>query len=166
MRSSAVKLADASGSPSFLALRQPDLECSLSAELDFHGLCDGVCGGMAVYLTEKFFCRLYVVQEDGKRYLAADRLADDMYMPFFRTEVSAEALTFKLTTDGRSYYFYYTENAEETYVGSVSARFLSTQLAGKCFTGVLTGFFAEGTVNAVGEICVRRLDIAFPNPHF
>ncbi len=160
IKASDVRLKDGFGSPSFLALRQPDLKCSFSAELGVKNLCDGTRGGMAVYLSENFFCRIYVEKDSGKSYIAADRLADDMYVKFFRAEASGEKLTFKITTDGRKYYFYYAEDGEDIYAGSVSTKFLSTQIAGKCFTGVMIGFFAEGKKGDAAELFIKRLVVS------
>lgn len=159
IRASDVRLEDGFGSPSFLALRQPDLICSFTAELDFKSLCDDTRGGMAVYLSENYFCRIYAEEDNNKRYIAADRLADEMYIKFFRAEVSRDKFRFKITTDGKKYNFYYGKGCEETYAGSVSTKFLSLQLAGKCFTGVMIGFFAEGKKGNTAELMVKRLDV-------
>lgn len=160
LKPGAVKLSDPSGSPTFLAVRPLDLECTTEAAFAFCPRKNGDMAGMAVYLNENFYYRIYKKREEGKDYIVFERHIDDIQMVIYQQEIREGTIKIKIVTDGKKYYFYYSlENGAYINVGTASVKFLSTSIAGKCFTGVLTGLFAECDSSTDAEMDVTQFTL-------
>lgn len=141
-----VKLQDAIGSPTLIALRQPDRVFQMEADCRIITCNEGDIAGMTVYLSENFFCRMGKTKKNGCDYLIVEAKLEELDVELYCRQLQSDIgqLQLKITSDGLYYYFYYTipENAE-ILAAKLSVRFLSCELAGKCFTGALVGCFAE-----------------------
>lgn len=159
---SQTKLSDATGSPTFMAVRPIDLECETVAEIDFAPERDGDEVGMAVYLSNEFFYNICKRRENGTNYILVEKRAYDFEQRIFKQEVGEGKVSFKIRAEREKYHFYYArEEQEYMTAGSVATRFLSCEIAGKCFTGVLTGVYAqcEEDTTAVAKIMRFRQSI-------
>ena len=139
-----VKLCDYSGSPSFMAVRPIDIKYSITAEFDFSTEADGDAAGIVVFLDESFYYRAYKKHKDGRDYMIFEKQIADINSVSFREEIGSGRLKVRIVMDGYNYHFRYSLNNDDFIdMGTGSAKLLSTNLAGKCFTGSVAGVFAE-----------------------
>lgn len=167
-----VKLSSKTGSPTFLVIRHPDVECEVCAKMNFAPCKDGDEAGMVLYLSDEFYYNICKKQENGKVYIITERRAADFvqivskieigvaskaeFGSISRTEPGKEIIDFKIEAQRDKYNFYYAVNGKEyVFAGSTATRFLSCELAGKCFTGTLVGVYAqcESKTDAQAEVC-------------
>lgn len=144
IKPSKIKLRDSVGSPSFMAVRPIDIEYSVFAELEFEPRQNGDTAGVVIYLSENFYYRLCKRRENDKEYIILEKQIADMNLIAYREEIKYGKLRMKIVMNGSDYSFYYSLNNND-YIKASSglAKLLSTNLAGKCFTGSLVGVFAE-----------------------
>lgn len=173
------KLSGKNGSPTFMAIRYPDIECEVRVKMKFTPCMDGDETGMVLYLSDEFYYNICKKQEEGKVYIIVERHAADFLQIVFKEEVgktsevanvaalnvenatfsSAESsetwIGFKIEATRDKYNFYYApDDGRYIFAGSAATRFLSCELAGKCFTGTLVGMYAqcEGETDAQAEV--------------
>ena len=131
------------------------------AEISFACVNDADKAGFVVYLSENFFYRIGKMRENGQDYIFVERKMADLEVIVYKQEIAVDKLEFRVVSDGQSYDFYYKAGGEEILAASAPTRFLSCELAGKCFTGVLNGVFAEcekeGAVLKLERISLKRL---------
>ena len=158
LRPSADKLNDAEGVPSFIALRQPELECVFEAELDFSPKENGDEAGMAAYLTPLNNYRICKRRENGRNYIIVKGRIDDIIQEDYRAEVGDGGLIFRMVSSEGKYEFLYSVNGSE-YIraASVTAKYLTTDAADRCFTGTVIGVYAESDNEAAAEAAVYSL---------
>lgn len=140
-------LKDPFGSPTFLAMRQMDAVFEAQANCSICIAQEGNLAGITVYQSETLFYRMGIMRENGDDILFVEKQVQDLDFIVYRKklEQSVHHINLKITSDGLDYYFYYQYNGnEELLAQKGSCRLLSCELAGKCFTGALIGFFAEG----------------------
>ncbi|MBQ8301236.1 MAG: hypothetical protein IJX57_04650, partial [Clostridia bacterium] len=155
MRASDTKLTDKQGVPSFVAVRQPDFECSVETELDFDPQQDGDEAGLAAYLTPCNVYRICKKCENGKNYIVIVKRADDFVQETYRTEVPDGRLKFKINSDREKYEFMYSVNdSEYISAGEASAKFLTTEVADRCFTGTVIGVYTQAEKETSAETVV------------
>ncbi|MBO5278711.1 MAG: family 43 glycosylhydrolase [Lachnospiraceae bacterium] len=143
LKPSMVDLCEAVGSPTLIILRQPDISCEIFAKMNFKTCENGDEAGMTVYLSNRFFYKFCKKRINDKDYLLVEKFADDFQQTAFCMEAENGILNFKITARPEKYDFYYFADADEPhYLCSAATRFLSCELAGKCFTGVMTGLYA------------------------
>lgn len=150
-----VKLSDATGSPTFMAVRPIDLECETGAEIVFSPERDGDEAGLAVYLSNEFYYNICKRRENGTDYIFVEKHAYDFEQCIYKQAVGAGKVSFKIRAEKEQYHFSYaSEGLGYIAAGSAATRFLSCEIAGKCFTGVLTGVYVqcETGTKAVAEV--------------
>lgn len=157
LKPSEVKLSDSVDSPTFMALRPLDLTCTAEVEFEFDTKQDGDAAGITVYLNERFYYRLYKKREGNKDYMIFERQVDDIDIVEYREEIKTGVLKMKIKADGNKYYLYYSLS-DEGYIdaGNGSVKFLSTNIAGKCFTGALMGVFTECDAPTDAKMRIHR----------
>lgn len=153
---STVKLSDDFGSPTFAAVRPIDLTFAAETEFDFETEENGDTAGMVVYLNEKFYYRIYKKRENNKNYIMLERRADDIDLISYCAELENGTIKMKTETDGEKYYFSYSCGGDFINVGSGSVKFLSTNIAKKCFTGNIVGIFAECDTGTSAQMVVHN----------
>jgi len=68
-------------------------------------------------------------------------------------------LNLKIKADKESYEFYYSVNGEELKsIGKMASKFLSCELAGKCFTGVLCGLYAQCSNKTASKAIIEEFE--------
>lgn len=145
---STVKITDQSLSPTFAAVRQMDFECVIQSEFEFDTKENGDEAGVAIYLTPKFMYRIFKVRENGKNYIVVKKIADDFIQIAYKKEIIDGMVLIKIKADKEKYEFYYAVGDEDMeYACSASTRFVSCELAGKCFTGTVIGMYAQAECN-------------------
>lgn len=159
LKPTAVKLSDNGGSPSFAAVRPIDLKFYAETEFDFNPEKNGDTAGTVIYLNENFYYRIYKKRENDKNYIMFEKRADDVELISYKEEIGNGAVKMKTETDGKKYYFYYSCGGEYKKAGSGSVKFLSTAIAGKCFTGNLAGIFTESDSDTSAKMTVHNFKI-------
>lgn len=151
LKPSNVKISDENGSPAMMLIRQPDIECTVSAKIDFTAFADGDEGGMTVYISNNGYYTFSKIRRNSKDYIAV--MKDNSSIEIAKIEIESGPLTLRIEASKKVYDFYYTVNGGGyIHVGRVPV--LTRLDAGKCFTGTLIGLFAqcENSTNAEMKI--------------
>lgn len=122
----------------------------------FETVSDGDCAGMAVYLNEDYYYRICKKRENGREFAVFERQVGDMNCIVFKKAVSGGRLRLRVESDGEKYNFYYAETENYINAGSGTVKYLSPELAGKCFTGSIIGMFAESEEETDARLLVYR----------
>lgn len=154
LRPSTVKITDKVNSPTFLAVRQMDFECETDISFAFDTRQIGDEAGAVIYLSPDFMYRIFKRRETDGNYMIVKKIADDFIQTAYRERIADGIVQIKIKADRFHYEFYYTVNDRNTYFAcKASTRFLTCELAGKCFTGTVTGIYAQTqkSTDAVAE---------------
>ncbi|MBQ9765383.1 MAG: glycoside hydrolase family 43 protein [Lachnospiraceae bacterium] len=144
LKPTSTKLSSETGSPTFMAMRHFDMECKVMTKVRFDTFKDNDEAGMVLYLSDKFYYSFCKKRKDGKDYIMVQKHADDFKQLVCKREIGAGAVKLVIEASKDEYRFYYSVGEEELrYAGSAATRFLSCELAGKCFTGTLMGLYAQ-----------------------
>ncbi|MBR0366007.1 MAG: glycoside hydrolase family 43 protein, partial [Clostridia bacterium] len=155
LRASTDKLNDMNGIPSFAAVRQPDFECEIETELDFLPMKDGDEAGAAAYLSPLNNYRIAKRRESGRNFITVSKRADDFMQEIYRAEAVDGRLKFKIIShDGKYIFMYAVNGGEYINAGEASAKFLTTDVAERCFTGTVIGVYAESDVETDAKAIV------------
>ncbi|MCH5211522.1 MAG: glycoside hydrolase family 43 protein [Oscillospiraceae bacterium] len=155
LRPSQNKLNDMQGIPIFMAIRQPDFECTIEAELDFTPQEDGDEVGVAAYLTPCNNYRICKKRENDRNYIAVIKRADDFIQEAYCAEVPDGRLKLKIIShEGKYEFMYSVNNGEFISAATASAKFLTTDVAERCFTGTVIGVYAESDKDTPAEAVV------------
>lgn len=154
LKPTTIKLNDSFGSPTFMAIRPIDLKYIAETEFEFEAVNDGDSAGITVYLSENFYYRIYKKREKNEDYIIFERQIDDMNIIAYHEKTISNIIKMKIETDGEKYYFYYSIGNEYIIAGSGSVKYLSTNIAEKCFTGNLVGIFTESDVATTAHMKV------------
>ncbi|MCM1047232.1 MAG: glycoside hydrolase family 43 protein [Clostridiales bacterium] len=137
---SAVKISDTTDAPAMMLIRQPDIECSISAEIDFTPVNNGDEAGMTIYISNKGYYTFSKIRSNNRNYIVISK-NDSSFEPIYR-EIESGRLTLQVNATKENYDFYYAlNNGEYIYAGQVPV--LTRVDAGKGFTGTLIGVFTQ-----------------------
>ncbi len=146
---SPVKISDSTGAPTMMLIRQPDIDCTVSAEAEFSPQFDGDEAGMTVYISNTGYYTFSKLRQRGKNYIVIAK-NDTKFKPIYR-EVSDGKLTFRIESSKKNYDFYYAVNGN-SYIRAGQVPVLTSSDAGKCFTGTLIGVFAQCSKNTTAKL--------------
>ncbi|MDE6763853.1 MAG: family 43 glycosylhydrolase, partial [Oscillospiraceae bacterium] len=132
-------------SPTFVGIRQRDFCFELIVDVDLTG--ENGEGGVTVYMCESEHYDIAVRKKDGKHEAVLK-----LNIGGIKHEQTVISLTSRNTkllvrADNLFYNFYIVDGGKETHLGSGSAKYLSSEVAGG-FTGVVIGLYAVGGVEA------------------
>lgn len=139
IKPSEAKVRQDGASPSFAAVRQGDFECCLKTEISFETVKVGDEAGVIVYLCPDISYRMAKRRREDGDYLVVEKKAFDFEQTAYAEKCSAGRLALEIQSTKEGYRFFC--NGE--HVATASGRFISTDLAGKCFTGTLLGVYAQ-----------------------
>ncbi len=139
----------------FAALRPRDFECTIQAAFKFEPQSIGDEAGLMVYLAADFHYRFMKTRQVDGDYVVLEKTAEDFSQTAFMQKIGLGKVTFKLMADKEYYHFYFAlgnEPLEEK--AKASTRFLSCEVAGRCFTGTVMGVYGKslGETSAFMEI--------------
>ncbi len=141
-------IGDRSGSPSFAAVRQCDFTCRVETGLYFDPSEDGEEAGLLIYLSSEFYYRFAKKRVGGEDFLVVEKKAEDFEQTACRIKIEEGRLRLVIEADKTAYHFYYSVGEEGLQpAGTASTRFLSCELAGKCFTGTVIGIYTLSAEN-------------------
>lgn len=139
------------GSPTFVAVRQQDIDFSVTAEMELVGSAEGAEGGVSVYMDAMSHYDIFLEQRaDGKQYpvlhYQLNSISGSRSLPVGIAPGTAVKLRVKGTAE--RYDFSCIIGDEAYSLGQLDTRYLSTETAGG-FTGITIGLFATGDGTAV-----------------
>ena len=146
---------EAAKSPVFAAVRQCDFGCETEAVFDFEPRREGDEAGLAVVLASDFHYRFGKKRTQEGDFLVVEKTAEDFRQTAFCAPAPEGELRLCIRADKEFFTFCYASGEGEIHqVCKASTRFLSCELAGKCFTGTVIGLYAmsEVTTDAVMEV--------------
>ena len=151
---SVITLQDAAN-PSYAAVVQGDFDCEFRTHFRFRTKEEGDRAGLALYLSSDFYCFFGIIKEAEHDSLILFRKADDIKFTSVKIPFNYTDIHLRIKADKENYHFFYkTEGKEWQKAGSASSRFLSPEIAGKCFTGTTAGLYTacESDTSAVMEV--------------
>ena len=142
------------------AVRQPDFECAAETELEFTPHEDGDEAGLCVYLSPDNIYSVAKKRENGADYIIVTARADDFVTEIYRAPAPEGRLKFKIKSDTEKYGFYYALGVGE-YIsaGTVSAKFITTDVAERCFTGAVIGVYAQSDMKTTASAKVTEFRV-------
>lgn len=146
LRSNGRSLSDANGNPTFIGIRQQ--------EMNLHIACDVTCSpqeaGVTMYMTPDQHYEIAVRPAECGYEIIRRRQIGDLVVEDGNIPVPAECGNVKLIVDCSNYVYQFKAECGGTCydLGSAQTKFLSTEVAGN-FTGVMIGLYAQG--KACGE---------------
>ena len=152
---SATTLFDKTGSPTFAAVRQPDFDCQVETRFTFVPLKIGDEAGLIFRLSSDFYYCFCKYKNEQGTFLCVKRHIDDICYTDRQIPIADSLLQLRVTACREHYQFSYAEGTQEyKELAKASTRFLSCELAGKCFTGTVMGLYAAsvGTTEAVMKV--------------
>ena len=135
-------LSDPLGRPTFLALRQMDFHCTITAEIRFDPSYDGSEAGLTIFIADYGYYTFCKRRENGKNILAVQRSGG----AFQRVCVPSDdgPVQFKITAAKKEYVLSYAFR-HEPFRNLAAVPPLTADDAGKGFTGTLIGLYAQCT---------------------
>lgn len=139
-------LSDASGSPTFIAVRQQEMNMDISCDVTTKNQEAGV----SLYMAPDQHYDI-AIRKSGNRYEIFKRLCiGDIVFENNITPIdfSGEELTAKLIINAQNYYYHFKAvcNGKEYDFGHAQTKFLSSEIPGN-FTGVMIGLYATNKDN-------------------
>lgn len=138
----------------FAAVRQPDFDCRIETELQFEPKQPGDEAGLALYLESGIHYRFGKKKTLQGDVLVLEKTVEDFRQTACAIPMGNGKLWLKIEGSKEQYKFYYALNGSDfTLAAAASTRFLSCEVAGKCFTGTVVGVYAraETATEAYGE---------------
>lgn len=148
-------------SPTFAAIRQMDFVSEIETEFIFEPQHIGDEAGIAVVLASDYNYIFMKRKTREGNYLVVEKRAEDFHEIAYCAPVGDGKLRLKVKTDKEYYSFYYSAGTEYQMACKASTRFLSCEIAGKCFTGTVIGLYAACAkkTDAVLEVMEYRIVI-------
>ena len=148
-------LSDQSGSPTFVAVRQPDFDCQVETCFNFTPMQIGDEAGLVLRLSSDFYYCFCKYKNEQGTFLCVKRNIDDICYTDHQIPIEDSGLCLRITACREYYQFSYAaENGKYQDFAKASTRFLSCELAGKCFTGTVIGLYTTSacTTDAVMKV--------------
>lgn len=163
LKASETSLSDCDGSPSFVAIRQKEMNMEVSCDISVAD-CEA---GLTFYMTESQHYEI-AVRKTSEGYELFRRLCiGDIQHEDNMTLISSDnAKTVKLivNADNYNYLFRALCDGKEYALGSAQTKYLSSEIAGN-FTGVMIGLYAHknntgnsGSAEFTNFVCTNKED--------
>lgn len=142
---------DSMESPTFVAVRQQDIEFEASAILSLSDATSGTKAGISVYMDAGNHYDINLVQDkDGSQAVKLEYRLNSLSGDKSSATTFTSGEDVKLIVKGSkdTYEFFYSScSGQPISLGKLDSRYLSTETAGG-FTGITLGLFAEGNGTA------------------
>ena len=141
-------------SPAMAVVRPLDFECCTETRCRFEPEKAGDEAGMILYLQSDFHYRICKRRTDRGDFVTVEKKAEDFIQTAYEAAVEDGDIRFRIDADKESFHFYYAVgDGPFQFACRASTRFLSCEVAGRCFTGLLTGIYAlcEEETGAVAD---------------
>lgn len=153
-----VKKNDRSGcTHGVVGVRPMDFACEVGATFSFLPQTVGEEAGMILYLASDFHYRIGKEKRKDGMYLVMIRTAEDMVQTVLERKIGDGILSIRIQTGKEKDSFWFQEEGKEwEVIGPVSNRFLSCEVSGRCFTGMIIGLYAWAKEKTDSEVCITE----------
>jgi xylan 1,4-beta-xylosidase len=141
--------------PTFVAIRQRDFETETFVEFLFEPSQEGDEAGIAIVLSSDFHYTFSKRRTSEGNFIVVEKRAEDFNQIAYCAPIAEGVLRIKVKSDKEFYTFSYSIVGKAfQQVCSASTRFLSCEVASKCFTGTVIGLYAVSAdeTDAVMEV--------------
>ncbi len=93
--------------------------------------------------------------DSNGRCLKLELQAEDICHQVAKLYITGERVTLRVEADKEKYSFYYSvDGSSIKYLSSVSTRFVSNEIVGRCFTGTVIGLYAASISSSDSRMTV------------
>lgn len=150
-------------SGSLVCVRQPDLQFEMAVELEYEPLTERDSAGVMLYLAHNFRYCFGIRMNHGEKELFVLRIADDLVSVDYCRKTTDKKVRLTVKGAKETYTFLCRDEAGiMTDEKTVSARFLSTEVAGRCFTGTMIGLYASSEMEQGAKAVFSSFKIENP----
>lgn len=130
----------------FAGVCQPDYDCEMETVFTFETKETGDEAGLALLLSSQFQYRFGKKKTAEGNVIFVEKVAEDMRQTACEIPIEEGKVRLLIRADKEKYTFFYgTADGRMQEACSASTRFLSCEIAGKCFTGTLVGLYTSCT---------------------
>ena len=130
--------------PTFLGIRQTDLNSCTSVTLTFNPEKDNEEAGISAFYKYDSHYDLCLTHRNGKRAVMLRKVVGDIRHIEAVVPIRGNSATFVIETDSLNYRFYLKDDDDCKLVGEGISRLLSTEAHDLGFTGVILALYASG----------------------
>lgn len=141
--------------PSFAAVRQMDFSCEINTRYVFKTCEIGDEAGIGILLSSDFHYTIGKRRRAEGDFIVVEKKAEDFYQVAYEEPIEEGEICLNIRADKEFYTFSYSVgNHPLKEICKASTRFLSCELAGKCFTGTVIGLYtlSAAATEAVMEV--------------
>lgn len=151
-----VTLTADTGSPTLLAVRQSDIDCTVEIRLHFAPIEEGDEAGLTAFISQDGHIRFAIARDPQGLCIIIAR--SGLNEPLLRQPIDGSDFRMKLDAT-RGEYTLHLATADGPYrvVGSIPV--LTRADAGKCFTGTLLGVYAQSSGTTAARATLRSFRI-------
>lgn len=150
------RLSDALGQPSFLALRQMNMECTVETAINFQPTAEGSEAGLTIYIADYGYYAFCLRQTGDQRYIAVYRRGAEFTPTLFPAMDGPVRL--KIEASKREYTLFCAFNGD-SYQRVAVVPVLTKADAGKGFTGTLIGLYAQGSPSEKNKVEITSFEM-------
>ena len=133
------QLSSPLGQPTFLGMRQMDIECTVETEISFDPAADGSEAGLVIYIADYGYYAFGIKREQGKKWIIVYR-QDSSFVP---VQIPAENGPIRLKIKAsKQEYTLSCACSRQSFQRISTVPVLTKADAGKGFTGTLIGLYA------------------------
>lgn len=134
-----------------------DFACEVGAAFSFLPQTVGEEAGMILYLASDFHYRIGKQKRKDGTYLVMIRTAEDMVQTVLERKMGDGILSIRIETGKEMDSFWFQEEGKDwEVIGPISNRFLSCEVSGRCFTGMIIGLYAWTVAPTESLVCVSE----------
>lgn len=156
LKPSRVKISDNEGSPTFIAVRQPDIDCTAETEFEFNPTSDGCEAGLTIYISSSGYYVFCKKREDNSDCILIYKNGNRIISKI--NNIPAGKLRLKVTASRKGYDMYYAIGGSE-YIKAGETYALKKNDADKCFTGTLIGLYVQCEFASDEEMVISEFSI-------
>ena len=146
LKATSIKLDDPNRTPTFVARRQTDVNCTVTTSMQLKNAKEGDRAGLTVYMESRghYDVALVGTRDGGQEIELSYRLGELKHIAKTAKLSTKCAVQFEIDVTNSHYAFSYSTDGKNFQpLGKMDSFFLSTETLGG-FTGMLFGWFAEG----------------------
>ncbi len=140
-------------SPVFIGQRQRDLQCRVSARLEYRPA-NGEEAGLTVFMDYQHHYDILVTRRGDRVYAVLRKTIGDVICQVAEREIRDDRIILGIDATARDYRFWYCEDRKDTVIlGTGESQYIGSEIAGS-FTGMMFGIFASGN----GQAAIKPAD--------
>lgn len=156
LKASADSLDSVLGSPTFVGIRQQEMNFTISCDVTV----DNEEAGITMYMTEQQHYEVGIRKKEHGYEAFRRRHVGDLIVEDFITPLPCNTATLQIQGEPLSYHFYVTCNETCYDFDFTQSKYLSTEIAGN-FTGVMMGLYAQNGESASKGATFSNLKVKY-----